>query len=649
MKAPAQLLGKLGYGALFCLAMPALLARWTRGLDRSATAFWPQPLPAWSGVLMTLAAAMLMGVSMWALWTRGDGLPMNAYPTTRFVGTSTYALFSHPIYVAFVLLVAGCAVMANSPAGLWVTTPVSALSVAALVFGYEGPKLRERFGPPDAVPWFGLPGGGSTRVSLARRFAAAVSALAPWAVIYSLLSAVPAPDDAAPLRMVWEVLLPQPEWAVWLYTSAYLAAGAPLLIRVGPELRRFIVSAWLATGLGFLWMLTLPGQVASTSGAYSSAGAWLLRTNRMLDADWLASPSFHVLWTAFAAFALTQTMPRLRALWWAWTLGVGVSCVLTGSHAVVDVLCGLALAGLCWHHERVWAACVRIGERLGNSWSSVRVGPVRIINHAIWSGAAACTGTLLVLYLAGPEVLLPSAGVILAGLLCAGAWGYVLEGGSRLSRPFGYYGFLLGSLLALGGLALAGVAHADALAAALAGAAPIAQAIGRLRCIVQGCCHGRPAHAAHAFTVTHPMSRVTALGNLAGVPIHPTQMYSIAGNLVAGAVLLRLWAVGADWTLIAGLYLVLSSIARFVEEQYRGEPQTARWFGLPIYQWLAIGHALFGVAVSMAHGGSVKSAHWISLSAMLLALAVGLTAAFLMSVDFPESTRRFSRLTVGGA
>jgi hypothetical protein len=326
-----------------------------------------------------------------------------------------------------------------------------------------------------------------------------------------------------------------------------------------------------------------------------------------------------------------------------------VSCVLTGSHAIVDVLGGVGLGWLSWHHDRVWQVMVRAGERAANSWSCLRVGPVRIISHAPWSALAATAGALLTLHLAGPSALVPCAVALSAGFVGAGAWGHALEGGGRLSRPFGYYGFLLGTLSALVVMALAGVESVDRLVAGLAAAAPVAQGIGRVRCIVQGCCHGRRLQASAGFRVVHPMSRVVALGGLAGVPIHPTPLYSVVGNGFLALVLLRLWSAGADWTLIAGLYLVLSSLARFVEEQYRGEPQTARPFGLPIYQWLAIAFAVSGVLLSTVHGAVVRSAHWQSALGWALAVATGCIATLLMSVDFPASARRFSRLTVGEA
>jgi hypothetical protein len=69
---------------------------------------------------------------------------------------------------------------------------------------------------------------------------------------------------------------------------------------------------------------------------------------------------------------------------------------------------------------------------------------------------------------------------------------------------------------------------------------------------------------------------------------------------------------------------------------------------LPIYQWLAIGFAALGVALSMVHGAPVTPAHWVSFSGLALAASAGLVAALLMSVDLPDSERRFSRLTVSG-
>jgi prolipoprotein diacylglyceryltransferase len=162
---------------------------------------------------------------------------------------------------------------------------------------------------------------------------------------------------------------------------------------------------------------------------------------------------------------------------------------------------------------------------------------------------------------------------------------------------------------------------------------------------VNGCCHGGPASPAIGIRYVHRRSRVTKIAALANVPLHPTPLYSILGNVVVGLVLLRLRALGAADVLVVGLYLVLSGIARFVEESYRAEPQTRVIAGLHIYQWLAIGQTVAGIVTTTLPsvpraGGFVAPSLPLVAAAAVMALVTGLA----MGVDFPQSNRRFSRL-----
>lgn len=640
-------LGQTLYGGLFIILLPALLAIWAWRLDQSTMEFWPIPVPFWVGVGLLLAGLSLMLASMHALWVIGQGLPMNAYPPPRYVVTSTYAVFAHPIYVGFISTVAGLSIAVDSPAGLWVVTPVMVLAVIALVAGYEGPRLRGRFGDRLDPPLLGLPANTPTHAVWIRRWAAIVIALGPWAILYSLFSAMPTPTGAVELRMAWESEIPKVSGSIWVYSMAYpFAISGPLLLSTHQELRRYVIGAWLATGLGLVWILCFPGRAALLPLVSEGLSAELVALNRLLDAEWLALPSFHMIWVVLAAYCFTRRFPKWAPLWLLMVIAVGLSCILTGSHAVVDVLGGGLLGIACWHHQALWRGVVHYAEQLGNSWSAIHYGPIRLISHAWWSGIAAAVGIWLVLWLAGANFIGPIIWVFSMGLLSAGAWGYWLEGGTRLSRPFGYYGFLFGAMFGLGVLGLFDRTTAHVLMAAFACAAPLAQVIGRLRCLVQGCCHGRPVQQAIGIRIVNPQSRVTALSDLHGVPIHPTQLYSIIGNLLIFACLWRLWHCEATTTFVGGLYLVLSSLARFVEECYRGEPQTFRIFDLAIYQWLAVILFPVGIMVSMIAGMPIQIAAGMTLSGVWAALAAGLLAAFLMSVDFPASQRRFSRLTV---
>jgi len=214
-----------------------------------------------------------------------------------------------------------------------------------------------------------------------------------------------------------------------------------------------------------------------------------------------------------------------------------------------------------------------------------------------------------------------------------------VEGSSRLRRPFGFYGGLIGV-----GAASAFFDERWTLLAAHCLAAPWMQAIGRLRCLVNGCCHGGPATTSIGIRVTHPRSRVTFLAELKGVPIHPTQLYSILGNIVLGLLLMRLWMSGCPLSLIAGIYAIGNGISRFIEEAYRGEPQTPIFLGLRLYQWIAIGMVILG-AVFTSVSTSASTALNFSSHGLLLAGLFGAIAAAAMGIDFPESNRPLARLT----
>jgi prolipoprotein diacylglyceryltransferase len=223
-------------------------------------------------------------------------------------------------------------------------------------------------------------------------------------------------------------------------------------------------------------------------------------------------------------------------------------------------------------------------------------------------------------------------------------WAQLLEGSSKLLRPFGWYGGILGGIIGALTARMAGVPIVPLLAA-FAIAAPWIQTLGRLRCLVQGCCHGRPATASAGICYRHRRSRVTQLAHLAGTPIHPTPLYSIAADVVMGVILVRLRTLGASHTLVVGTFLMLGGIARFVEESYRGEPQTPTIAGLHSYQWLAIVSLVAGIVCTTLTPVPGPAGFMVPDARLVwAALGVAVVGGFAMGVDFPASNRRFSRL-----
>ena len=215
---------------------------------------------------------------------------------------------------------------------------------------------------------------------------------------------------------------------------------------------------------------------------------------------------------------------------------------------------------------------------------------------------------------------------------------------SRLLRPFGWYGGVLGGVMGATAAWVLGTPLVPLLAA-YAIAAPWIQSLGRLRCLVQGCCHGGPAPEPIGIRYRHRRSRVTQLAGLADVPIHPTPLYSIAGNIVIGILVFRLRILGGNDSLILGVYLILGGLARFVEESYRAEPQTRMIGGLHIYQWMAMASVAAGIGCTTARSAATVPP-FSQPDARLVAAAVvmAILTGFAMGVDFPGSNRRFSRL-----
>jgi hypothetical protein len=134
------------------------------------------------------------------------------------------------------------------------------------------------------------------------------------------------------------------------------------------------------------------------------------------------------------------------------------------------------------------------------------------------------------------------------------------------------------------------------------------------------------------------------LAGLGGTPIHPTPLYSIAGNVVLGVILIRLRLLAAPESLIFGVALIFNGLARFVEESYRAEPQTPIIGGLHSYQWLAILSAISGIVCTTVPSAPAHGFAPLDPPLVGGAIAMALLYGIALGIDVPGSNRRFSRL-----
>jgi prolipoprotein diacylglyceryltransferase/protein-S-isoprenylcysteine O-methyltransferase Ste14 len=620
-------LAKVLYGALFVVLVPCFLVLWA--IFASGNVRMPVYGNSALGALFALAGLALMFAAMFELWHFGGGLPMNAFPPPRLVARGTFRLFPHPIYTGFVVVCLGVSMAARSPSGLWLITPIVALACATLVFGYERPDLQRRFGQALQI----LPPDDDAAPSTLERVRFLLLVLLPWIALYELMIRLPL--HGIDFGFSFENRLPIFPWTTPIYQSTYvMVAAAPWFARTRRDLRKLMISGWTATALIFPFYWLIPSSAPRRPLFGHNWMVASLNFERNTYPPAAAFPSFHVIW----ALVVVRVC---RPLWIGVTyvVAVSVSCVTTGMHYIPDVLFALAIAPLIDEPGRVWILLRSATERLANSWREWRFGSVRLINHSFYAAAAAFVQLVIVMGALGPgrewEVLVTA----FAGLILAGAWAQLVEGSSRLKRPFGFYGGLIG-------VAIACLFFRDRwlLLAANCVAAPWLQAIGRLRCLVNGCCHGRPTAPEIGIRVTHPRSRVSHLAELAGVPIHATQLYSILGNVFLGLLLARLWISHCPLTLIIGVYAIGNGAARFAEEAYRGEPQTPTILGLRLYQWMAIATVIIG-AVFTCFRSSPGTTWNFTLTGLWLSVGFAIVAGVALGVDFPQSDRTLARLT----
>jgi protein-S-isoprenylcysteine O-methyltransferase Ste14 len=590
--------GKLLYGLLFVAVLPALLASWARATESVV------PAPAWHdpalgrGLVATGAVLVLAGWA--ALWRFGGGLPMNAFPPPRYVTRGVYAIVAHPIYVGFGAICFGASIATGSASGLWLVSPTVVLGMIALVLGYEKQDLDARFGEGRARPWLSVPRPGDAAPTFAQRLSAVVLAVAPWLGVHAASTLHGAGSIDARTAAL-----------------CLLGLSAPFAVASRTDLRALVVRSLLAMPLVFPLHTLLPFVTPS-----------LLAVVALLAAD---------AWTSRARW--TRWIVRTLAL----VLAAGALTPAPG------VLFGLAASGAAYaaaaNAKGLWEGVRAVSEHVANSWHATQVGPMRVISHGKWAGLAAFGGILIIGSGLGPgpghfaTLVVGAAG----GLLGAGLWAQGIEGSAALSRPFGFYGGLLG--ICIGALAapLFGT-PIWLLLGSVSLAAPFIQGVGRMRCLVQGCCHGSETNETLGIRVHHPVSRVCRLAHLDGVPIHPTPTYSILVNVVTFIVIAHLFRVHAPLHLIGGVYFILNGTGRFVEEAYRGEPQTPVYARLRLYQWAALLQVVTGAVITAVASSAAAPTPRLNAAALAAAALFGPIYWFALGVDFPKSNRRFSRL-----
>ena len=111
--------------------------------------------------------------------------------------------------------------------------------------------------------------------------------------------------------------------------------------------------------------------------------------------------------------------------------------------------------------------------------------------------------------------------------------------------------------------------------------------VGRLGCLMAGCCYGRQTDVPWAITFTSSVAQENA-GTPLNTPLHPTQLYDAGAELLILILLLVFERRGRPFPgRTFWLYILFYAISRYIVEIYRGDPRGSV-MGLSTSQFVSV-------------------------------------------------------------
>lgn len=250
----------------------------------------------------------------------------------------------------------------------------------------------------------------------------------------------------------------------------------------------------------------------------------------------------------------------------------------------------------------------------------LQLGPVKVFTY----GFLLALAFISALYLAGreakrrgwdPQVIYDLGFyIVIAALIGSRLFHVVLEWSYFRAHPWEILALWKGGLAFQGGLVVGlltviyyirrhGLPFWDTLDI-LAVGMPFGQFVGRLGCLMAGCCYGRPTNLPWGIAFTHPET----LASPRGVPLHPTQLYESLLSLGVFFLLRSLAPRQRFAGQLLAAYFILAGLVRFLVEFWRGDDRgPVLFWQMPTTQVVALGLAGVGVGLWLWRSWSQKS------------------------------------------
>ena len=204
----------------------------------------------------------------------------------------------------------------------------------------------------------------------------------------------------------------------------------------------------------------------------------------------------------------------------------------------------------------IWTAS-RLGRRKG-------LESGRLLDFSTWMIITGLLGAKVLMIVSNADYYFRNPGQIFSwGTLQAGGTFY---GGFFAALSFAVY-YIRVNRMPMG-------KTLDVYAPALA----LGHAVGRLGCFAAGCDYGKPTQSFLGVIYSDPVSH-DLVGVPLGLPLHPTQLYEAAGNLIIFLGLLLAHRGKTRDGAIFLWYLLSYGALRFTVEMFRGDPGRGSYFG----------------------------------------------------------------------
>ena len=160
-----------------------------------------------------------------------------------------------------------------------------------------------------------------------------------------------------------------------------------------------------------------------------------------------------------------------------------------------------------------------------------------------------------------------------------------------LSGGFVFYGGLIGGILGIFIYAKQFKIEFKPLLLTIVPTIPLVHSIGRIGCLLAGCCYGMEYNGIGAITFHNSLIAPNEIS------LFPIQIIECICNLLIFMILTITYKKATGTYKTVGLYCILYSIVRFTLEFFRGDLIRGIYFGLSTSQWISILLLILGIII----------------------------------------------------